>query len=316
MSSRLVKGAGPISGAGLYFLPVAHSGNQNCSPEEAQAIGDLVRSILAGNATWVDREGREEPITLDDIVIITPYNAQVFEIHQCLPGSRVGTVDKFHRALLLMENWPDDERNAVMHDLVGAFRRPRRPNERQFITKMTDAGASVRLPLFRQAFPDLPWIFVYREPIEVMVSVLRKPSGNIEGWYRNRLQTAKRLNMPQLADPGMWPEEFMAQTLRHFCATAVGAAKATPPGKFLAVPYSRLPDAVWETIAPHFGIELTDQDRDAMRTEAKFSAKSSGGEEFKSDSESKRQLATPYMQRLANELVGPAIEELRALPQA
>ena len=95
LEQQAVKGAGPISGAGLYFLPVEHSGNQNCSPEEAQAIGDLVRSILAGNATWVDREGREEPITLDDIVIITPYNAQVFEIHQCLPGSRVGTVDKF-----------------------------------------------------------------------------------------------------------------------------------------------------------------------------------------------------------------------------
>jgi hypothetical protein len=26
---------------------------------------------------------------------ITPYNAQVFEIQQCLPGARVGTVDKF-----------------------------------------------------------------------------------------------------------------------------------------------------------------------------------------------------------------------------
>ena len=95
LEQQVVKGAGPISGSGLYFLPVAHSGNQNCSPEEAQAIGDLVRSLLAGNATWVDREGREKPITLDDIVIITPYNAQVFEIQQCLPGSRVGTVDKF-----------------------------------------------------------------------------------------------------------------------------------------------------------------------------------------------------------------------------
>jgi len=95
LEQQVVKGAGPISGSGLYFLPVAHSGNQNCSPEEAQAIGDLVRSILAGNATWVDREGREKPITLDDIVIITPYNAQVFEIQQCLPGSRAGTVDKF-----------------------------------------------------------------------------------------------------------------------------------------------------------------------------------------------------------------------------
>jgi superfamily I DNA and/or RNA helicase len=72
-----------------------HSGNQNCSPEEAQAVGRLVRAILAGNATWVDREGKEKSITLDDIVIITPYNAQVFEIQQCLPGARVGTVDKF-----------------------------------------------------------------------------------------------------------------------------------------------------------------------------------------------------------------------------
>ena len=95
LEQQTVKGGGPISGSGLYFLPVTHGGNQNCSPEEARAIGDLVRSILAGNATWVDREGREKPITLDDIVIITPYNAQVFEIQQRLPGARVGTVDKF-----------------------------------------------------------------------------------------------------------------------------------------------------------------------------------------------------------------------------
>jgi predicted RecB family nuclease len=95
LEQQAIKGAGPISGSGLYFLPVAHSGNQNSSPEEAQAVGDLVGAILAGNATWVDREGQEKQMTLDDIVIITPYNAQVFEIQQRLPGARVGTVDKF-----------------------------------------------------------------------------------------------------------------------------------------------------------------------------------------------------------------------------
>jgi uncharacterized protein len=95
LEQQVIKGAGPVSGSGLYFLPVAHSGNQNCSPEEAQAVGRLVQAILAGNATWVDRQGKEKPITLDDIVIITPYNAQVFEIQQCLLGARVGTVDKF-----------------------------------------------------------------------------------------------------------------------------------------------------------------------------------------------------------------------------
>jgi len=95
LDQQVMKGAGPIQKSGLYFLPVAHSGNQNCSPEEAQAVGDLVRAILADNPTWVDREGGEKPVTLDDVVIITPYNAQVFEIEQCLPGARVGTVDKF-----------------------------------------------------------------------------------------------------------------------------------------------------------------------------------------------------------------------------
>jgi AAA domain len=95
LEKQVIKGAGPVSGSGLYFLPVVHSGNQNCSPEEAQAVGRFVRAIVASNATWVDREDKEKPVTLDDIVIITPYNAQVFEIQQCLPGARVGTVDKF-----------------------------------------------------------------------------------------------------------------------------------------------------------------------------------------------------------------------------
>lgn len=85
----------PLPEPGLYLLGVPHSGNQNNSPEEALAVRRLVSGILADNPTWVDREGQERALTLDDIVIITPYNAQVFEIQKLLPGARVGTVDKF-----------------------------------------------------------------------------------------------------------------------------------------------------------------------------------------------------------------------------
>ena len=95
LERQVIKSSGPISGSGLRYLPVAHTGNQNCSPEEAAAISDLVRGMLASGATWVDGDGKEQPLTLDDIMIITPYNAQVFEIQQRLPGARVGTVDKF-----------------------------------------------------------------------------------------------------------------------------------------------------------------------------------------------------------------------------
>ncbi len=92
---QVINSAGPVKGSGLRFLPVAHAGNQNSSPEEAEAVSALVKAILESKATWIDRDGAEQPVTLDDILIITPYNAQVFEIQQRLPGARVGTVDKF-----------------------------------------------------------------------------------------------------------------------------------------------------------------------------------------------------------------------------
>jgi uncharacterized protein len=86
---------GRIRGAGLRYLPVAHEGNQNTAPEEAEAIERLVEETLAAGASWADRDGRTRPVALEDILIIAPYNAQVSEILRRLPQARVGTVDKF-----------------------------------------------------------------------------------------------------------------------------------------------------------------------------------------------------------------------------
>ena len=72
----------------------------------------------------------------------------------------------------------------------------------------------------------------------------------------------------------MWPEEYIARTLRRYCMAAAEAARTTPPGGFLAISYKRLPDAVWETIGPHFGIGFTEQDRETMRAAARYSSKS------------------------------------------
>jgi uncharacterized protein len=84
-----------IKGSGLRFLPVIHEGNQSTCPEEADAIRDLVAEVLNSKATWIDRESNEAAIELRDILIIAPYNAQVFELQDRIPGGRIGTVDKF-----------------------------------------------------------------------------------------------------------------------------------------------------------------------------------------------------------------------------
>jgi superfamily I DNA and/or RNA helicase len=54
-----------------------------------------VAEILGAETTWVDRHGVESAVTLDDILIIAPYNAQVFDLKDRIAGARIGTVDKF-----------------------------------------------------------------------------------------------------------------------------------------------------------------------------------------------------------------------------
>jgi predicted RecB family nuclease len=90
----LEKVAGLVA-SGLRYLPVEHRGNQNCSLEEVAVVTELVERIVQSAATWTDRELVTQIITPDDILIITPYNAQVFEIQKRLPGFKIGTVDKF-----------------------------------------------------------------------------------------------------------------------------------------------------------------------------------------------------------------------------
>jgi uncharacterized protein len=84
-----------FSGVGLRYRPVPHSGNKNSSIEEAGEVVRLVTDFLDRGPEWIDRHGATKRLTLDDILIITPYNAQVLLIQAQLPGARVGTVDKF-----------------------------------------------------------------------------------------------------------------------------------------------------------------------------------------------------------------------------
>jgi predicted RecB family nuclease len=93
-----ILGEPPLRGAGLRIVEVAHQGNTNASPEEAGEVARLVSS-LAGRM-WRDKNGAERPIGVADILIVTPYNAQIRAIQSTLAepdyaGVGVGTVDKF-----------------------------------------------------------------------------------------------------------------------------------------------------------------------------------------------------------------------------
>ena len=91
-----LRGPTRFAGSGLWFVPVAHDGNQSSSKEEVAAIEELVQDLRQPGISWINREGKESAFADRDILIVSPYNAQVFDLAERLPKSiKVGTVDKF-----------------------------------------------------------------------------------------------------------------------------------------------------------------------------------------------------------------------------
>jgi predicted RecB family nuclease len=86
---------GPVvAGSGLRWLRVASEGNRTASGEEAVAVAAVVHALVG--RPYTDHRGGRRLLTLDDVLVISPYNAQVARLAAALPpGARVGTVDRF-----------------------------------------------------------------------------------------------------------------------------------------------------------------------------------------------------------------------------
>ena len=95
MEIQQVNSSSPVSGTGLRLMPVQHEWNRNSSIEEAEHVAELFRRLTDGTSVWTNDKGETLPVATHDVLIITPYNAQVSELMNRLPDARIGTVDKF-----------------------------------------------------------------------------------------------------------------------------------------------------------------------------------------------------------------------------
>jgi len=175
---------------------------------------------------------------------------------------------------------PLDQRVALLRGMAAALGRDRFGNRRHYVIK-TDSWHSLALPLFRAAFPDTPWLFLFRDPTEVMVSQMR-----IRG-----LQTVPDTQLdPVFAIPdplSLSAEDYIARVLNRVTQAAVDHADL---GGGLFVDYAELPGAVEQRILPHFGIEPDPEALAAMRAAAAWDAKAPSFA-FEPDAEGKRRSA-------------------------
>lgn len=94
-AQQAILGNSDFAGAGLWWQPCPHSGNQSSSPEEVEAVASIFKHLVSSGLEWQNQKGVVAPMTPQDVLIVAPYNMQVNALRERLPGARVGTVDKF-----------------------------------------------------------------------------------------------------------------------------------------------------------------------------------------------------------------------------
>jgi hypothetical protein len=188
--------------------------------------------------------------------------------------------------------------------MVSALGQPRRSGQTRLVVKL-DAWAIFALPLVREAFPGVPCVFVYREPVEVVMSHLsRRGYHTVPG-----TMSPEGLGLPEGMSESLTPEEYIAAVLGSICNAAVAGVRG---GALTLLKYDSLPAAVEARVAPLFGIEVGPAARVAFARAAGKDAKNPYLP-FVPDAGDKQRRASARTREAVDIWLRPAYEELEGL---
>jgi hypothetical protein len=193
--------------------------------------------------------------------------------------------------------------------MVSALGQKRSGRETKYFIKF-DSPTVLALAFIRRVFPEVPWIFLYRDPEEVLISHIREPAAAMSRGFVNDV-TVIDAPLPEVLS--MSAEEYAARVIGRLCERVATGVD----DRGLLVNYAQLPEAVWGEIARHFNIEVSTDDlrlmqqvnsRDAKRPHLKFEA-----DRFEADSEHKRREVPDAARQAAARWIRPHYEELERL---
>lgn len=161
--------------------------------------------------------------------------------------------------------------------IVAALGRDRGNDAARHVIKLAP-WQTFALPIMRSAFPEVNWLYLYREPIEVMVSVMHRPG----------LHTVAGMLPEQvIRNAGVGSasaEEFAARVLADMGQTVL---EHWHLGGGLLLAYPDIIEAATGPIMTHFGIEVVGEQAVLMKDAAAHDAKMPE-QKFASDTHRKR----------------------------
>jgi len=195
----------------------------------------------------------------------------------------------------------DEQRINWLRGWMSAVGQPRNGEKHLFVK--FDAWHTFDIPILRRAFPHTPWIFLHRNPVEVMASVLKDPGARlIPGLPGNEVPSidpVTAVNMPQA--------EYCARALAAVCKAGLEHLK---PSDGKPIDYADLPAAFYSQIAPLYHLNLASGDIEKMHAVTAFHAKTPRSV-FEPDSQVKQQEVTTETRELCAHLLDPLYAQLK-----
>ena len=254
---------------------------------------------------------------------LRPHGA-IFHISRCGSTTISNALSAVDRHLVISEAWPINDllrahgyghRREVqeerLRDLVAALGYQRFGCEEQYFIKFSSWNV-LHLPFIRGIFPGLRWVFVYRNPIEVMVAVFNSSTGWMEALKKNPMAAAREFGFSVKELLRISREEYCARILAGFFEAALASYNADT----LLLEHRQLRDRFLPDLLAFFGIEVTDAERARMSATGRFYSKDPTlSRAFADDSAEKQRAASPKLREMAERWVMPLyarIEDLRA----
>lgn len=215
--------------------------------------------------------------------------------------SEARPIDRVLRAGRTTPGVTDDDRCTWLRWIVAAMGQQRDPAQERMFVKF-DAWSVIDLPLVRRAFPDVPWMFLYRDPVEVLVS----QSGRLGGHVIPGVLPASMLGMTEADVTSSPPAEYQARVLARICRAALDH-RDDPRATF--VEYRQLPEFVVSGLPGIWSFVLEGDDLERMLVHASRDAKNPAIP-FDDDRTRKQALASPALRAVAERWLAPLYDEL------
>lgn len=165
--------------------------------------------------------------------------------------------------------------------------------------------ATLYADIITEAFPQTPWAFSVRDPLEVGVSFLKEAAP----WFRRETEQGREI--ARRADPANQAsshEQYFARLFAACCEAVLRLDRTR--GRLIE--YETLPAAVWESLAPHFGLPADAAVRAKMTAAAHVDVKAQTARPFAPDSGRKRAMASDELREAVDAIARPALARLRS----